>query len=96
VAGWRWQRAHGVITKLASRQNEVVRMYCFLAFCLSMFVFLQVEHAVEAPVEADDNDGTLRALDDDDSGIDEDDEDDGVDEDDNGNASVIFFVVLNA
>ena len=58
-----------------------------------MFVFLQPEHAVEAPVEYDDDDASLSALDDeDDGGV----EDDSVDEDDNGNASVVFFIVLNA
>ena len=51
-----------------------------------MFVFLQVEHAVEASVDDDDDDASLPALD----------EDDSVDEDDNSNASVIFFIVLNA
>ena len=57
-----------------------------------MFVFLQPEHAVEAPVEYDDDDASLSALDDEDDGVVE---DDSVDEDDNGNASV-FFIVLNA
>ena len=51
-----------------------------------MFVFLQVEHAVEASVDDDDDDASLPALD----------EDDSVDEDDNSNASVIFFIVLKA
>ena len=51
-----------------------------------MFVFLQVEHVVEASVDDDDDDASLPALD----------EDDSVDEDDNSNASVIFFIVLNA
>ena len=49
-----------------------------------MFVFLQPEHAVEAPVEYDDDDASLSALDDD--------EDDSVDEDDNSNVSVIFLL----
>ena len=47
-----------------------------------MFVFLQVEHVVEASVDDDDDDASLPALD----------EDDGVDEDDNSNVSVIFLL----
>ena len=52
-----------------------------------MFVFLQPEHAVEAPVEYDDDDASLSALDDD--------EDDSVDEDDNGNASVFLLYSMH-
>ena len=57
-----------------------------------MFVFLQPEHAVEAPVEYDDDDASLSALDDEDDGVVE---DDSVDEDDNGNASVFLLYSMH-